>query len=207
MFDTKGQEIKPGGPSKSLSPGVVNAHILSGTVKTSNKGDKKMLELFLESQEPKGFEGWSIDKEKPDGPKYKGLTARIQGTIWTDKFNSEDINENEILNKIVGIAKELDLRDEIDALAKVKSIKTIEQYAEAAMQILKDENIYWFLKGQEEIYKDKIIIKLSLPKFKYCSLDQNKLEIFDKGNKYHYRPLDGKKPVKSFEPIDNDFEM
>ena len=44
MFSTKGQEVKQGGGTlKSLQAGVVYAHIYSGQVRTSNRGDKKAL--------------------------------------------------------------------------------------------------------------------------------------------------------------------
>ena len=56
MFSTKGQEVKAGGASKSLQPGVVKAHIISGQIKTSNKGDKKALEFTLEGPALDGFE-------------------------------------------------------------------------------------------------------------------------------------------------------
>jgi hypothetical protein len=59
------------------------------------------------------------------------------------------------------------------------------------------------LKGQEEEYNGKTIIKLSLPKYKFVSLDESKLDKFDKTNKYHYKALENK-PVEGFEPTAND---
>jgi hypothetical protein len=66
--------------------------------------------------------------------------------------------------------------------------------------------MYWFLKGTEEEYNGKTIIKLSLPKYKFASLDETKLDKFDKNNKYHYKAL-VTKPVSSFEPATDDFDM
>ena len=111
MFSTKGQEVKQGGgTAKSLQAGVVYAHIHSGQVRTSNKGDKKTLELVLEGPASEGFEGWAIDKNNPDGPKYTGQSSRVSATIWTDQFNDSNVSKNEIMYKLAVIASELGLR-------------------------------------------------------------------------------------------------
>jgi hypothetical protein len=44
---------------------------------------------------------------------------------------------------------------------------------------------------------------LSLPKYKFVSLDESKIDKFDKNNKYHYRALENK-TVQGFEPAGND---
>ena len=111
MFSTKGQEVKTtGGTAKSLQAGVVYAHIYGGQVRTSNKGDKKTLELILEGPASEGFEGWPIDKNNPDGPKYTGQSSRVSATIWTDQFNDSNVSKNEIMYKLAVIASELGLR-------------------------------------------------------------------------------------------------
>jgi len=203
MFSTQGQEVKTGGGTpKSLQAGVVYAHINSGNLRTSNKGDKKMLELYLEGPALEGFEGWPIDKDNPDGPKYKGQTARVAATIWTDEFNNVNVSRNEILYKLTMIATELGLRDELN---RIKA-DTIEAWVAQAIDLVKGKDLYLFLKGTEEEYNGKTIIKLSFPKYKFASVDESKLDKFDKNNKYHYKALDSK-PVSSFEPAANDFEM
>lgn len=203
MFSTKGQEVKTGGgTAKSLQPGVVYAHINSGQLRTSNKGDKKTLELYLEGPELENFEGWPIDKDNPDGPKHKGQTARVSGTIWTDEFNNVNVSRNEIMYKLTIIATELGLKDELDSV----KASTIEEWVKEVLNIVKGKNLYWFLKGTEEEYNGKTMIKLSLPKYKFVSVDETKLDKFDKTNKYHYKALPTK-PVSSFEPATDDFEM
>lgn len=203
MFSTKGQEVKTtGGTAKSLQAGVVYAHIYSGQVRTSNKGDKKTLELVLEGPASEGFEGWAIDKNNPDGPKYTGQSSRVSATIWTDQFNDSNVSKNEIMFKLAVIASELGLRDQIDNI----SASSLEDWVEKAVYILKGQNLYWFLKGTEEEYNGKTIIKLSLPKYKFVSADEAKLDKFDKNNQYHYKALQNK-PVSSFEPVNSDFDM
>lgn len=203
MFSTAGQEVKGGGLGKSFNPGVVYAHIYSATVRTSQSG-KKSLELTLEGPSIPNFEGWAIDKENPDGAKFAGQTARVSATVYTSEFNSDDINKNDILNKIIVISNELDLRKEIDALSGDGSITSIEQWVEAAVDILRGQDAYWFLAGKEDEYNGKVITKLSLPKYKFCSVDESKVPKFDKTNKYHFTAL-ASKAVTSFEA--NDFEM
>jgi hypothetical protein len=203
MFSTKGQEVKTGGgTAKSLQAGVVYAHIYSGQVRTSNKGDKKTLELVLEGPASEGFEGWAIDKNNPEGAKFTGQSSRVSGTIWTDQFNDSNVTKNELMFKLAVIASELGLRDQVDNI----SASSIEDWVEKAINILKGHNLYWFLKGTEEEYNGKTIIKLSLPKYKFVSTEEAKLDKFDKNNQYHYKALQNK-PVSSFEPVNSDFDM
>jgi hypothetical protein len=205
MFSTEGQEVKGGGLGKSFEPGVVFAHIYGAQVRTSKTG-KKALELTLEGPAIPNFEGWAIDREDPEGEKYKGQTARVSASIYISDFNSDDVNKNEILSKIIVIANELGLRKQIDNLAKDATIKSIEEWVEAAVEILKGNDMYWFLAGKEDEYNGKIIVKLSLPKYKFCSQDETKVNKFDKNNKYHYSPL-VTKTVSGFEPANDDFNV
>jgi hypothetical protein len=205
MFKTEGQEIKGGGLGKSFEPGVVYAHIYSAQVRTAKTG-KKALELTLEGPALPNFEGWAIDKEDPEGEKFKGQTARVSATIYISDYNSDDVNKNEILSKLIVIADQLGLRKEIDNLSKNAKITSIEEWVEAAVSILKGNDLYWFLAGKEDEYNGKVIVRLSLPKFKFASLDDTKLNKFDKTNKYHYTSL-ASKPVSGFEPINNDFNI
>lgn len=205
MFKTEGQEVKGGGLGKSFEPGVVLASIYSANVRTAKTG-KKALELILEGPAIAGFEGWAIDKEDPEGPKFKGQTARVSATIYTAEFNSDDVNKNEILSKIILISDELGLRKEIDALSKNAQITSIEAWVEAAVKVLKNNDLYWFLAGKEDEYNGKTITRLSLPRYKFCSEDETKLPKFDKANKWHFTPLSNK-PVSGFEPVNNDFNL
>jgi hypothetical protein len=203
MFSTKGQEVKTGsGTMKSFQPGVVYAHIFSGNVRTSKNGDKKSLELIVEGPALENFEGWTIEKNDPDGPKFQGLSARVGGTIWTDQHNETNVTKNEIMYKLTIIAAELGLRDAVDNI----SASSLEDWVAQAIDLLKGHDLYWFLNGKEEEYNGKTIVKMSLPKYKFCSIDENRLEKFDKNNKYHYRALETK-PVTSFEPVNDDFDM
>lgn len=203
MFSTNGQEVKQGGGiSKSFQPGVAYAHITSGQLRTSNKGDKKVLELYLEGPALENFEGWPIDRENPDGPKFKGQTARVVATSWTDEFNNTNVSRNEIMYKLTIIATELGLKQELDAI----KANSIEEWVKEALELVKNGDLYWFLKGTEEEYNGKTIVKLSLPKYKFCNIDEHKLEKFDKNNKWHYKALQTKS-VNSFEPANDEFSM
>lgn len=203
MFSTKGQEVKTGGGvQKSLQAGVVFAHIYSGNVRTSSKGDKKVLELTLEGTPLTNFEGWAISKENPEGPKFLGQSAKVTATSYTEEFDNPNPSKNDIMGKLAQIAIELGLRQELDTI----SASSIEDWVKQAIDILKDHNLYWFLKATEEEYNGKTIVKLSLPKYKFASTDENKLDKFDKNNIYHYKALPANTSVKGFEPND-DFSM
>lgn len=206
MFNTKGQEVKAGGASKSLQPGVVKAHVVSGQVRTSNKGDKKALELVLEGPALPNFEGWAIDKDNPEGPKFKGQSAKVMATIWTDQFNANDVNKNDILNKLFVIGKELGIRSSLDNISSQHEITSIEEWVKHALDLIVGNDLYFFLKGTEEEYNGKTIVKLSFPKYKFCSANQDKLDTFDKNNQYHYKALQTKS-VTGFEPANDDFNL
>jgi hypothetical protein len=104
--------------------------------------------------------------------------------------------------KLTIIATELGLRDELNAITAT----TIEDWVSQVLNLVKDNDLFFFLKGSEEEYNGKTIVKLSLPKYKFCSVDETKLDKFDKNNKYHYKALNTK-PVSSFEPATDDFQM
>jgi hypothetical protein len=205
MFSTEGQEVKGGGLGKSFEPGVVYAHIYGAQVKTSKTG-KKALELTLEGPAIPNFEGWAIDRENPEGEKYKGQTARVSASIYIAEFNSDDVNKNEILSKLIVISDQLGLRKEIDNLSKNAKITSIEEWVDAAIKILKGNDMYWFLAGKEDEYNGKIIVRLSLSKYKFCSADETKLNKFDKTNKFHYSAF-VTKAVSGFEPANDDFNV
>jgi hypothetical protein len=208
MFSTKGQEIKGGGVQKSLQPGVVYAHIYDGKVKSSKNG-KKMLELTLEGPELENFEGWSVNKDDQNGVKFKGQSARVTATVFTEEFNNSDITKNEILSKLLIIATEVGLRDEVDDISTAHNVNSIEEWVAHAIDILRGENAYFFLKGTEEEYNGKTIVKLSLPKYKFCSKDESRLDKFDKTNQYHYKALVKSPSLSGFEPaaVDDDFTV
>jgi hypothetical protein len=204
MFSTKGQEVKQGSSnSKSLEPGVALAHIYSANVRTASTG-KKCLELVLEGPAVDGFEGWAVDRNDQDGVKFRGPSAKVGATIYTADFESDDVNKNDILRKIITIADEAGVRSEIDGLSGSGSITTIEEWVAAATNILKNHSLYFFLVGTEKEYNGKTIVVLSLPKFKFCAADPSKLNKFDKNNKYHYVALVNK-PLSGFEPASDDF--
>jgi len=205
MFKTEGQDVKGGGLGKSFEPGVVFAHIYGAQVRTSKTG-KKALEITLEGPAILGFEGWAIDREDPEGEKYKGQTARVSASIYISDFNSDDVNKNEILSKIIVISDQLGLRKEIDNLSKNEKITSIEEWVAAAVDVLKGQDAYFFLSGKEDEYNGKIIVKLSLPRYKFCSQDESKLPAFDKTNKWHFSPF-VTKAVSGFEPVNNDFNV
>jgi hypothetical protein len=200
MFSTQGQDVKQGGGiPKSLQAGVVYAHIHSAQVRESKNTGKKALELVLEGPELENFEGWLVDRNEENGPKFKGQSSKVMATTWTDQHNEPNVMKNEIMYKLTVIADQLGVREDVNKV----SAESLEEWVAKTVAILKGHDAYFFLKGQEEEYNGKTVIKLSLPKYKFVSLDENKLEKFDKNNKYHYRALENK-TISGFEPAGND---
>jgi hypothetical protein len=204
MFSTKGQEVKQGSStSKSLSPGVVLGHIHSAALRHSTKTDKKALELMIESAPIENFEGWPVDRNDENGPKFKGQIGKVMATNWTEFYKDSNVMKNEIMYKLTIIAEELGLREKVNTIAA----DSLDGWVEEVVKLLKGHDVYFFLKGSEDEYNGKTVVRLSLPKYKFCSSDESKLDKFDKSNKYHYRALDNKS-VEGFEPAaGDDFEM
>jgi hypothetical protein len=200
MFSTQGQDVKQGGGiPKSLQAGVVYAHIHSAQVRESKNTGKKALELVLEGPELENFEGWLVDRNEENGPKFKGQSSKVMATTWTDQHNEPNVMKNEIMYKLTVIADQLGAREDINKV----SAESLEEWVAKTVAILKGHDAYFFLKGQEEEYNGKTIIKLSLPKYKFVALDEARLDKFDKNNKYHYRALENK-TISGFEPAGND---
>jgi hypothetical protein len=203
MFSTQGQEVKQGGGiSKTFQPGVVYAHIYGATVKESRNTGKKCLELTLEGPELENFEGWSVDRNDENSPRFKGQSGRVIATMWTDQHNEPNVMKNDIMYKLTVISEQLGLRSELNSI----SANSLEEWVAEAVKVLKGHDLYFFLKGSEEEYNGKTIVKLSLPKYKFCSSDETKLDRFDKKNKYHYKALENSQ-VNGFEPVNDDFDM
>lgn len=203
MFSTKGQEVKQGGgTAKSLQPGVVYAHIYDASIRESKNTGKKCLELILEGPALENFEGWAIDKDNQEGPKFKGQSSRVSASMWIDTFNEVTPSKNEIMNKLSIIALELGMKDQLDTI----SASSIEEWVKEVVKLLKGKDLYFFLKGTEEEYNGKTIVKLSLPKYRFANALESKLDHYDKNNQYHYKALQNK-PVSGFEPANDDFNM
>lgn len=192
-FNTNGQEVKKGGLSKGLSAGVVYASVHSSTLRVAGSG-KKQLQFTLVGPDLPDFEGWDIERNNPSAGKYKGQSATVSATIYVDEtvFNSTDVNTNPILNRFVVIAEELAMRDQLNAI----EANDLESWVEAATALIKGHALYFFLVGNEEYYNGKLYVKLSLPRYKFASADDSKLDVFDKSNKYHYRVAENA-PVKN----------
>jgi hypothetical protein len=122
--------------------------------------------------------------------------------MWIDSANETSPSKNEIMNKLSIIAVELGLKDELDQI----NASSIEDWVAQVAKLVAGKNLYFFLKGQEEEYNGKTIVKLSLPKFKYASAYEDKLDVYDRNNQYHFKALQNK-PVAGFEPVNDDFNM
>lgn len=186
-FSTRGQDVKQGGGSKGFNAGVVQASVFDAVVKTASTG-KKQLQLVLVGPTIPDFEGWDIDRNDASKGKHKGLSSVVSGTIYVDStvFNNTDVNANPFLHKFVTIAKELGVKDEIDAI----SATSLEDWVKKAKDVVKGRPLYFFLAGAEEVYEGKTRVKLSLPKYKFAAADPVKLDTFDKTNKWHYKAVD-----------------
>jgi hypothetical protein len=100
----------------------------------------------------------------------------------------------------------LGIRSSLDNISSQHEINSIEDWVKHALDLIVGNDMYFFLKGTEEEYNGKTIVKLSFPKYKFCSANEDKLDVFDKNNQYHYKALQTKS-VQGFEPANDDFNM
>jgi hypothetical protein len=84
MANLSTKDIKTGGAlPKTLQPGNVVCKINGLTLEEFKlKEGALILILNLESQPIDGFEGFLVDKDVPDGPKFKGQVGNIKAGEW-----------------------------------------------------------------------------------------------------------------------------
>ena len=57
-----------------------------------------------------------------------------------------------------------------------------------------------------KIILDLFPILLFFAAYKYASIYEDKLDVYDRNNQYHFKALQNK-PVAGFEPVNDDFNM
>lgn len=100
--------------SKTIEPGNVTAKILEVRLEPFTFVENSYhIILELETKEIPGFEGFAINKDKPDGPKYKGQVGRVKMSQYAyvdgvTKTGREVSRDTEILRSIKTICEATD---------------------------------------------------------------------------------------------------
>lgn len=165
MLSTKNLGGK--GISKTLQPGNHVAKINNITLEKGFDEGSYFVVLHLEGEDlGPGFEGFLIDKDNPNGHRYKGQTGRVKLTPYA--FSSGEHNGHKfdrdlsILGALKNLAIALGKKEELNQIES----KTIEQYIPLAAKVLSSGLFLNFcIGGREYLNKEGYInYDLFLPK-------------------------------------------
>lgn len=156
MISTKNIQTGGGGVPKLIQPGNVIAKILGVELEPFKfKEGADFMILMLET-EPIGddFEGFSVDKDDPTGPKHMGQIARVKSHeyAYADSVTKTGVNiskETEVVKMLKNLCVALDcvswLEDQDGKHATVNSL--IEAFN--IDQPFKDKYLNWCIAGKE----------------------------------------------------------
>lgn len=114
-LSTKDVKTGEGGLPKTIKPGEVTAEILKVRLDQPaflKKEDGYFIVLELMSPKPTDdFEGFLIDKDNPDGPRYEGPVGRVKSSRWSyrdgkTKGGVEISRDKEIMKFIKNLCEE-----------------------------------------------------------------------------------------------------
>jgi hypothetical protein len=195
-FGTKGKaSIGEAGPSKVVKPGDHYMKITKMEVTTSRQKGTPGVKITLETAPVKdpsfqGYEG------------AQGQLAWLQ-TIWL----KTDDQISEFQSRIATIADKLGLREQVDKI----EANDLSSYITQVEALLKGNYAWWCIGGEERMKEgtdgsSRVVTDLFLTRYGFIrsgdEYDPNK-PMFDKGNKYHFKPLGAAAPAASQEALND----
>jgi hypothetical protein len=170
------------------------------------------------------FQGFLVDVNNPDGPRYDGQVGRIRFSPYAYKDatlpnGSEISRDTEVMKAMISLSEQLGKRAELDAV----QANTIEDFMGKCNTIFSSPLFVNMCFGTREwenkdgyVNNDLFLPKMSKDGIPVESMEidasKSKLLTYDSNNKNHYRPV-VKKNVPStnhFEPIQtagDDFDL
>ena len=157
---------------KTIQPGNIKARLLGLKLEKGYEENSYKVLLYLESQEiGADFEGFLVDKDDPNGPRYKGQIGRVKLRLYD--FNPKTKEGKPIDRDAVILAalKRLSIAlgkgDEVDDI----NVATIEELFLKAEKVLVGSNyINWCIAGKEYMKSNYLNYELFLPNPVYKSL-------------------------------------
>jgi hypothetical protein len=211
MLSTKDMNAGSGKARPVINPGnqVVKINSISYDQTPYDK-DAYNIVLHVESEPVTGeFEGFLVNSDDPNGPRYKGQVGRVRISPYPFKDTTlpsgrEIKLENEVLRAMIGLSEALDKRDDLDSI----EADTVEEFMSAANQVLcGDTYINACIGAREWENKEGYVNNdLFLPRpskdgvaLERLNIENSRLYAFSK--KDHVREL-----VKKVSPTTNSFE-
>lgn len=170
MLSTKDMSAGSGKAKPVISAGNQELKINSITLNTPTY-DESAYDLILNVEsKPIGgeFEGFLVDVNNPNGPRYKGQVGRVKFSRYsfsdtTLPSGMEIERDSSILKALINLAENANKRAEVDSIQAA----TIEEFVTKASAILSGETYYNFCIGGRE-WENKqgyTNLDLFLPKF------------------------------------------
>jgi len=171
-LNTKDVKASGAGIAKTLQPGNIACKIHGIELEDFKfKEGAYHLLLSLESGPIEGFDGFLVDKDKPEGPKYKGQVGTVKASEWAfadgeTKGGKEISRDQEIMKFLKNICVAIDKVKWLDS--QDNKHETIESLVKAfnKEKPFKDILLDFCLCGKEYMNKNNFInYELFLPKF------------------------------------------
>lgn len=222
MLSTKDMSAGSGKARPVISPGNQTIKINKITFdQTPYDKDAYNVVLHVESEPVKGeFEGFLVDANDPNGPRYKGQVGRVRMSPYPYKDTTlpsgrEIKLESEVMRAMIYLAEVLDKRDDLDSI----EAETIEEFMVSVNTMLSGDTFINACIGSREWENKEGYINndLYLPRMSKDGIpleavgtDNSRLYKFNKSE--HVREVQKKESPKtdSFEPANtagSDFDL
>ena len=224
MLNTSGMSAGSGKEKPVIGPGnnVVKINSITFDV-TPYAADAFNIMLHVESEPMEGeFQGFLVDANNPNGPRYQGQVGRIRFAPYPYKDailpnGSEISRDTEVMKAMIFLSEQLDKRKELDAI----QANTIEDFMSKCNAVLSGPTYLNMCFGTREwenkegyVNNDLYLPKLSKAGVPIEALDveNSRLITYNTSDKNHYRALVKKDvlPTSGFEPAStagDDFEL
>tara|TARA_R110001606_G_scaffold47710_1_gene121502 strand:+ start:829 stop:1503 length:675 start_codon:yes stop_codon:yes gene_type:complete len=224
MLNTSGMSAGSGKEKPVIGPGnnVVKINSITFDV-TPYAADAFNIMLHVESEPMEGeFQGFLVDANNPNGPRYQGQVGRIRFAPYPYKDailpnGSEISRDTEVMKAMIFLSEQLGKRKELDAI----QANTIEDFMSKCNAVLSGPTYLNMCFGTREwenkegyVNNDLYLPKLSKAGVPIEALDveNSRLITYNTSDKNHYRALVKKDvlPTSGFEPASatgDDFEL
>jgi len=224
MLNTSGMSAGSGKEKPVIGPGnnVVKINSITFDV-TPYAADAFNIMLHVESEPMEGeFQGFLVDANNPNGPRYQGQVGRIRFAPYPYKDailpnGSEISRDTEVMKAMIFLSEQLGKRKELDAI----QANTIEDFMSQCGAVLSGPTYLNMCFGTREwenkegyVNNDLYLPKLSKAGVPIEALDveNSRLITYNPSDKTHYRALVKKDvlPTSGFEPASatgDDFEL
>ena len=224
MLNTSGMSAGSGKEKPVIGPGnnVVKINSITFDV-TPYAADAFNIMLHVESQPMDGeFQGFLVDANNPNGPRYQGQVGRIRFAPYPYKDailpnGSEISRDTEVMKAMIFLSEQIGKRTELDAI----QANTIEDFMSKCNTVLSGPTYLNMCFGTREwenkegyVNNDLYLPKLSkagIP-IEALGVESSRLITYNTNDKNHYRALVKKDvlPTNGFEPAaaaGDDFEL